>query len=913
MFGARNGDLWIWRRRDQSFWIYQSGQLRPVGGFKSDGIVAYFAQTADGAIWAGLPQPGKPLYRHHQGRWSRIDQPPPQQASGHALIGMAATPDGALWLSYVHHVMRIPAGSVRPEQVLSTPDAMGVVQVDGQGRVWLIERNGVRRISEAGGRPPFTLGPATPLPTEARPRKVLIDRTGDLWMATWTSGVSRTSLAGEQPTVEPKLEVFTRVEGLSSNVGSAVLEDREGNIWVGTSAGLDRFRPAAITLEAQLMRPAIYGDVLTTGADGSVYIAQSDALYRVRPQGRPERLTTMSSEPRSLCEGPDGTIWVGTADQLISLSSRGRRDLPLPESAKGSTYDCLFDRTGEFLLTAGSAGVYRRRGGDWMRETLAPGGPAVLATVLERDATGDVWASGGDNLYRLSGGRWQAINKLPSDWVNYTLHQTTRGLLLVGRHGLGLYASGQAALLSSANAFRGATGVVQTLGGETWVLNGNGLLRLPPGELEAMQQEKRPPRFRVFEAADGLPERYPNQSVRSLVRGGDGRIWLATLAGTAWIDPQKIPNNRLPPPVTVTALTAGGALLRDPKSVRLAAGVADIAVSFAALSLAIPERVQVRYRLEGHDRDWVDPGQRRQAFYTNLQPGTYRFRVIAANEDGVWNQEGATLQILIPPTFVQSIWFKLLIALALLGLAWTAYVLRVRYLTEEIRARFQVRVAERERIARELHDTLLQGFHGLMLRFQAVAGEFPAGGALRQSVEEALDRADEVLVEGRARVRELRTHPAGYDLPEALAAAIRTAEEEGAGITLVVQGAVRPLRPLVQDELFRIAQEAIRNAVQHARTDRVEVVLDYSRRDVRLAVRDDGVGLPPDLLTAGRDGHYGLVGMRERAERIGGRLAISGREPAGTEILVIVPRHAAYVNQRPSWLKRPWRTTPPTS
>jgi signal transduction histidine kinase len=291
-------------------------------------------------------------------------------------------------------------------------------------------------------------------------------------------------------------------------------------------------------------------------------------------------------------------------------------------------------------------------------------------------------------------------------------------------------------------------------------------------------------------------------------------------------------------------------------------------------------------------------------FFTNLGPGTYTFRVIAANDQGVWNREGATLTFTIPPTFLQSIWFKLILLVLVLALIWIFYELRLRQVTTRMQGRFQARIAERERIARELHDTLLQGFQGLVLQFQAVAYGIPKGQASRKAADEALARADNVLAEGRDRVGDLRTAGGGIDLREAWqAVSDRLGERKRIAFNLSVEGSERALHPLVSEEIERIGTEAIRNAYQHSRAKTVEVVLRYHTR-FRLTVRDDGVGLPAEVAEAGSTpGHFGLLGMRERATRIGGILTIVSQKDTGTELSVTLPGRAAYARpNRHGWL-----------
>ena len=313
--------------------------------------------------------------------------------------------------------------------------------------------------------------------------------------------------------------------------------------------------------------------------------------------------------------------------------------------------------------------------------------------------------------------------------------------------------------------------------------------------------------------------------------------------------------------------------------------------------------------MEGQDQGWINPGLRRQAFYTNLGAGRYRFHVIAANENGIWNRSGASLVFDVPPTFVQSVWFKLLLVLILAGVMGAAYVIRVRQVTARLQSRFHIRVAERERIARELHDTLLQGFQGLLLQFKTIANQLSETNASRQLLDAALKRAQQVLIEGRDRVKELRFERRTAGLANAL---VQRRPRIAAGgrprLILTEEGTARSLHPLVEEELERITEEAVRNAVSHANASMVELLLQWTWRGLRLSIRDDGCGLPPSVASEGkREGHFGLLGMQERANRIGGTFSLASRKGWGTEVSVEVPNHAAYEDNGPRLSDRLWR------
>jgi signal transduction histidine kinase len=299
--------------------------------------------------------------------------------------------------------------------------------------------------------------------------------------------------------------------------------------------------------------------------------------------------------------------------------------------------------------------------------------------------------------------------------------------------------------------------------------------------------------------------------------------------------------------------------------------------------------------LEGVDAEWQNVGTRRQADYSNLGPGPYRFRVIASNNDGVWNETGASFDFAIAPAYYQTNSFRVTCLAALLAALWGLYRYRLHQIAREFNMRMEERVGERSRVARDLHDTLLQGFQGLMLRLQAVYELLPQGEA-KAELEQTLDRADQVVTESRKAVHDLRLSTVvSNDLERAVRAlGDELSSENSATFGLLVEGQTQELHPIVRDEFYRIAREALRNAFSHARAQHIEVEITYAERLLRLRIRDDGKGIAPAILEEGRDGHYGLPGMRERAAEIGAKLDIWSGIGAGTEIDLSVPGSIAY-------------------
>lgn len=417
--------------------------------------------------------------------------------------------------------------------------------------------------------------------------------------------------------------------------------------------------------------------------------------------------------------------------------------------------------------------------------------------------------------------------------------------------------------------------------------------------------------FERFDAHDGLLGAASQlRPMPSLVLGDDGLLWMATANRINWIDPSRIVRNPVPPPVLVQDLAIGEQRYRPLPGLELPKSTNNLRIDYTALSLGVPERVRFRYRLDGVDSDWQDPGTRRQAFYTNLDPGHYRFRVMAANEDGVWNQQEAQLAFTIPPTFIETLWFKLLCAIAAGLLLWAAYRWRLRQVTNQLRRGLEDRADERERIARALHDTFLQSVQGLMLRVQTLLKRLPPGGDAYQLVEKILNQADTVLAEGRDQVSGLRTVTRfQHDLPRLFSElGQQLREEHAADFALIVTGELAAIKEPAGEHLYHIGREALLNAFRHAGACRIELELGYARDHITLQVRDDGRGIAEEVLAAGElPGHWGLIGMRERAAKIGATLDLWCRPSMGTVVELRAPGAAVYERRRGSlrrWLMR---------
>jgi signal transduction histidine kinase/ligand-binding sensor domain-containing protein len=895
LLSGREGDFWVGYRSGQIA-VRRAGVLR-YAPFRAQHPVLSLAQLPSGDIWAAIARERDQLAVNRNGRWKSVGSGwgLPEGQPWMILGGR----NGILWVSVRNSIYLLRDGARRFERGAELSSASALSE-DASGNVWVSNAEGSWAIADRSGRILPTPKHRYPtLPTK-RKKFAIFDRAGSLW-GLGGRGVLRIAqprIDGEASTSSAIARIATsdiRLP-LSSYKISHLFEDREGSIWLASGTHLIRLRETNVVRELDLTNFAKWGDPLLGASDGNVYIGEADGVYRVGSGAKPARFLA-GHEPQAICEGVDGTIWTVLQDRVVGINAGRKTTLPSFGTTKMGIADCAVDTDGQLWLAGLLEGLFRWNGERWER-MLVPAGDDGLppSTLLRTRSHGLIvgFSNGGLGTLSGSGQLTLLIGRNNSFGQVRTVFDARESLLLGGSNGLMLLKDGKLQLLGSKRfpVLQAVSGIAQTPSGETWLRTAAGIVRVDGKDLRrGFEDPEHRPHFELLDFRDGLPGLPSSDVGRDAVRGGDGRIWFGSTGGIVWVDPARLSHNALAPLVSIGSLTTADALYRDPLRLDLAAGVSSVAISFAALSIAIPERVKVRYKLEGEDTGWIDPGSRRQAFYTNLKPGSYVFRVIAANDDGVWNRTGATLHFTIAPTFRQSIWFVLLCMLAVaLTLRW-AYRLRLAQLT----ARMQARLEERERIARDLHDTLLQGFQGLVLRFQSIADEIPLSFPARNQLNDALDSADEVLEDGRISVAQLRRE-AVPDLRQAL---MDTAERMRADypieFRMTVEGAPRDLHPVVRTELRRIGDEAVINAFQHSRAQTIEIVISYHASALLMGVRDDGIGMSADLISGlGRQGHFGLVGMRERASAIQADLKMTSRALSGTEIHVRVPGRIAY-------------------
>lgn len=947
---AQGPDGWLWIATPTGLYRFDGVRFERTGRIHGQPLassnVLGLAATADGALWVGSRLGGVSVFRK-DGAHAYTERDGLQQSGA---MDIEAAPDGAIWAVMRDGVAVLAPGDTRFRYLredVGLPSA-GAFQVlfARDGTAWIGTNGGAyfRRpgdtrfrlawprhalvsLAEApdgalwGKR--FDQGyhriHADPPPSgragrTARPAVpgigMLFDRGGAAWLM-HADGLERRSAPDVPAAPDQRLATSN---GISGPLPGTMFQDREGNLWAGTARGIDRLRPNRLrTLPAagQLQFPA-----LVRAPTGEIWVGDyAGDLWRHDAGGPAERV--LRGHLTASHTAADGTLWLGAMDGVLRRAPDGTLSL-LPYPRPGLRAHALQqDRDGALWVSFNDgSGVYRLAGGRWRKSGDVAGIPEVLTPSMALDGQGRLWLAHLRSQVSVVNGA--AVRTFgPADGLRLgtvlALLPDGAGLWAGGEHGVALHRDGRFVVLRGAGGepFRGVSGIVRLPDGELWLHGADGLFRIgaqalarwldaldaaggaggaaPPPDLD----------YERFDARDGMQGHAPQfRPVPSLVRAADGVLWYATTGSVGTLDPARIPRNRLAPPVHVTSVVADGARHAIPSAgaLVLPQGTRGLELDFTATSLSIPERVRLRYRLVGLDPAWQEAPGRRQAIYTNLAPGRYRFEAIAANEDGVWNRAGATLDIDIPPTFVQSRTFTLLLAALAVLLAYAAYALRVRQLTRRMRERLHERLAERTRIARALHDTLLQSVQSLLLAFDAHRRTLPDDAPEGRRLERTLGLAEQLLAEGRDQIMVLRAARAPDVLEQTLEQFGKTlAEHWRHAFAMRVAGTPRRLRPAVREEVYSIAREALFNAARYAQAAHIDLELDYGAAAFAVRVRDDGCGIEEAVAAAGaRTDHWGLVGMRERAACIGGALRIDSTPGQGTTITVTVPGNKAY-------------------
>jgi signal transduction histidine kinase len=854
----------------------------PEGVYRSEGKRLVLARAA--SAWNGAPPTA---VRHSQGLlWVGTTHGlyvGPAVAAADVALAPAAARDVAiqqpivaiargagdrLWVVAEQALIRLE-GSTR-QYLTGDPDVklarLTTALEDRDGNLWIGSRSGLFRYQTGTGFVRFSRQDGLP---DDDVSALFEDREGSLWVGTRSGGLAQFS----DRTVDRR----TGPPGLRSQWISAVAEEDDGTLWAATQRGLTRWRDGQErTFTSADGLPG--GDVLSVhpGRPGELWVGTEQGL--ARRQGERFAAVAGVTAPVSALHfeaGDGGSLWAGTGEGLFRIQGDAVQRFPVPPGLLGpggGEIRAIARDDQNVLWLSANGTLLRLSGGQLQRDVSLPvaspaAGPTGKVRSIARDADGTLWVGSGDGLFRRRQGRWRLF--------------------------------GRAEGVERTDLFQ----VAPDDQGYLWVGVNHGLLRFSRAELEAVDRGQRKLVAPVsIELLDQQREvRVTRTRQPGVWKNRAGRLRFASSRGVVSIDPRRVPLNTLPPPIRIERALVDGRPARRGEANEFPPGSGAMEFHFAAITLLDPRRAQHRYRLEGFDRDWIDAGTRRAAYYTNLGPGHYRFRVQGSNADGVWNDKGDALELTLAPHFYQSIWFYGLAAAAALGLALSLHRSRVA----RLRAFYAATLVERARVARELHDSLLQGMAAALMHLRGVRKRFAADKAAApvETVARELKEIEQLVADNIEETRQFvwdlrdRNSQSGHDADDGddsrhLAPALTelTAKLVPPGsleAKVVVEGEPLPLPRQVQRELLRIAHEAVVNAVQHGQARHLETRLHYDQAALSLSVHDDGRGFDLQGVAEAKPGHFGLTGMRERASRLG-QFAIESATGQGTTITVNV-------------------------
>ncbi len=902
---------WLCVSQDGTIWLgfWTSGDVAAIRGTHvrlygkewglPGGSVVQLQQTPDGKMW--LNSTGQVFYLRGD-RWVN-------QANDHVFpAGLTGFRDiffdsrQTEWLTDGKRLYFLPRGAsefrIWSEEM---PSAVAFLQVP-DGSLWVAQQDGkpsngsVRRFADPHGN--MTLGPRIAIDVA---RDGIISRDGAIWIGNGTHGLLQarfTPVKGSSDIEEsepPQLSSFERADGLTSNGVTTMLQDRAGNIWVGTSDGFDRFSPPMFTRFTD--RPLADEVVITSCPNGEVFFGDTASpLISVNRD-----VSSFHGENRYFinlyCDN-DNVVWITDHTGFWQYRDGSFRAVSPPTGVSAPEVRRVTGLNEHRMFTN------IRRNGIWLLQDGAWTKILPPTTGFLEDHTENLWHAPEDNVIKMwtkDGDHPVAFDNSPGLGTTWVFYESRRGLVAGGLRGIALLHNGRfhQVFALDGSALAGITGILEAPNGDLWLNGARGVVRVPAHEVEAASST---PGYRMhtelFAGDRGVEG--PAAQVKGMptaVADTYGRFWFSNESVVTHIDPYLPLVGAPAPAVSITGATVDG-IPQSPLNASWKYAERTLRISYFGVDMARPQDVTYRYRLEGVDRDWQAAGTRTEAVYTSLRPGNYVFDVSASNQQDVW-KDAAPYSFRVTPAFYQTRWFLVLYGCLCLAVIWGSSTLRVRYISARIRERAEERTNERLRVARDLHDTLLQGVHGLLLRVEYVSRAIPDTGDARELLQGALSSAERVLNEGREKVGHLREQ-SQLDLGEALS---NIARELNWNRNIVFEmkqvGEIRPVRPAVYEELYWIGREAIVNAFRHAQASRIEVMLCYERERLVVICRDNGKGFSvSEQAGNAKPGHWGLQGMAERVQRLRANLERLSRPGEGTEIKVEISARKAYLTTR---------------
>ena len=900
IYAAPGGDLWVSRAdggaarlRHGDITLYDTAEGLPdhvaIDAFGSDGAGRVWASTETGT------------YRFDGRRWTDVSAISGIQGYvgewlEDARGNLWATTENAVYIlrKNASRFENVGLGSDEPWELLNHPD----------GSVWARTRSGIRPLPHEWGQPfPHTE------PRRANSTTTIFDAEANLWTVDCATNLCRVAekdvdahLTGDVS--GPTVQAYSEDLGMTSQATMGVMEDRDGHVWVSTKVGLDTFRDSWLS-RVRFPKLEVYFALVEDGqgrtwTGTAAHTGKVDRLWRLTPE--PVPIPGFAAPVTTAYRDADGSVWLGGRGTLWHMRDGVPARVPLPEDveARETIVQAIArDGAGRLWTSLRLRGLYVQDGKRWLPAATVAAFPADAPATIHVDPAGRAWFGYLDGtIAMLDGhvlrrfGTGDGLRQGPIVSI-----ATIDGTLVVGaERGLSLFDGKRFRQVAAQPSGRldSITGIVQGRDGGVWAYGIAGVVQFSREAWAAvLRASSEAVATRLLTMEDGAPG--PAQLVRPLptvLAASDGRLWFAGAQGLAWLDPTRQPTPPSPPPVVIRSVVAGDRTFPSGASVELRDN-RDLRVAYTALAPGQPRGLMFRYRLDGAEVAYQDAGTRREAIYTDLPPGRYTFHT-EASYDGVHWSRSDPLSVTVAPRLFERTAFQVFCVLFAFALVWQAHRWRVRLLTRRLRWRMDERHRERERIARDLHDTLLQGVQGLILRFQAFADALAKDDRRRAALERTIDRAEALLVEGRDRVKGLRDHAVEEGSLEQQLAALGDDMDPPLHLSTSSRRR-RPLNPVVVDEVNAIVREAVINATQHAHARSIRVSIDYAVRYLKIDVQDDGDGFDTDA--APRGDHFGLVGMRERAARIGGRLDVVSRPGKGSAIRLRIPGRVAYATK----------------
>ena len=811
-----------------------------------------------------------------------------------AVISMAETSDGKVWLGTRDKgLFYINQGRVVHVATGLSDARINCLLASGNHELWIGTDKGVLRWD---GAKVTSLG----VPFALRHLDVLSmirDRDSNIWLGT-SDGLIRANSDGVTLDMNNPRTPFAV---------TSLLEDREGNLWAGSPSGIERLRDSPfVTYSA----PGLQSE-----SSGPVYVDQSERVWFAPFEGGLHWLKgeksggvtndLLNQDVVYSIAGAKDDLWIGrqqgglTHLHYAAGTLTTRTYTEADGLAQNSVYAVFQSHDGTVWAGTVSAGVTEFRNGRFTTYTTATGLTSNLITSIAETSGDTMWFATPNGLNSLSGGHWRSLGVregLPSPNVNCLLTDSANLLWIGTASGLAYVISGQVQVPTavSESLHEQILGIAEDKLGWLWISTSNHVLRVKRDNL--LHNSVGESDVREYGLEDGLHGTEGVKRQPSAFADPLGKIWFSMNRGISVVDPSRANFTSAPAILHIAEVSSDGSPVGLNGPVQLAGGHRRLTFAFSALSLSVPERIRYKYKLEGVDEGWSRPATERQVTYNNLGSGAYLFRVIASNSEGLWNSAESEVSFKIAPAYWQTWWFRLSGLLALV-LAILLFVrLRIRALAARMNMRFEERLAERTRIAQELHDTLLQGFMSASMQLHVADDRLSEDSPAKPLLGRVLQLMGRVIDEGRNTVRGLRSSDVvRQNLEEEFSRIEKDlAISPQSEFRVIVEGTPRQLRPVIHDEIYFIGREALANAFRHSGATEVIVEIEYSTNHLRLLVRDNGCGMDPQLVTTGRVGHWGLSGMRERAERIGGKLKVLSMPSAGTEIHLSVPSRLAF-------------------